>query len=214
MTERDLTMSNAGRCGTCADWDRRPEAKEQMCKSDCRRGSAAIVWIRADFGCPFHRERKLCGTCQCFGDDIWVTDRGVDLHACMHLAVPERAYFVTVDLPACGNHEQVQSQHLCQRCGHTRCGVFNDTLVDFDEDGNVTECNQFCEDDDGWIRVQDRLPQKDNFYWVVKEGRVYRADFRMCGNRWLWGDIARQPMLYVTHWQPYSQPDPPRKDSS
>lgn len=57
----------------------------------------------------------------------------------------------------------------------------------------------------GWIRVRDRLPNKDGSYIVRSEfsNKVYTAHFWARSREW----SGRNP--YVTHWMPL--PEPPKE---
>lgn len=61
----------------------------------------------------------------------------------------------------------------------------------------------------GWISVDDRLPEKDGLYIVCKTIKPHQIVFeaRWKENKWL--SVVKDNQLdFVTHWQPL--PEPPK----
>lgn len=62
--------------------------------------------------------------------------------------------------------------------------------------------------DDGWISVDDRKPEKDWYYNVVNWWKVHPCMFHLKKN--VWGQVTLWDMFndfkHITHWQPLPLP--------
>lgn len=69
------------------------------------------------------------------------------------------------------------------------------------------------EDNGGWIKVTDRLPEVANEkYWVFVHGRAEICRYIACReNVWVDEDEDYYSSNEVTHWQPIVLPEPPKE---
>ena len=67
--------------------------------------------------------------------------------------------------------------------------------------------------DNGWISVEDRLPENDGLYIVCKTVRGHQISFEAHwkGNKWL-SVVKSNQLDCITHWQPL--PKPPKEKNN
>jgi hypothetical protein len=76
----------------------------------------------------------------------------------------------------------------------------------FRQEGYIAAASKYLPQGEGWISVEDRLPEKLGFYIVARRyGQVHNGYFDENGWR-LFTDSGMPAYSDVTHWQPLPAP--------